>query len=81
MGQPLTGRLYPSDLTDHAGSHDQESFMLLTLAIILIILWLLGLITSYTLGGWLHILLVVAVIVLLVRLIAGRPGPPVPPAY
>ena len=52
--------------------------MLLTLAVILIILWLLGLISSYTLGGWIHILLVVAVISLLVRLIAGRPGPPPP---
>jgi hypothetical protein len=50
--------------------------MLVTLAVILIVLWLLGLISSYTLGGWLHILLVVAIIALLVRLIAGRPGPP-----
>ncbi|MEY2428164.1 MAG: hypothetical protein QOJ40_1049 [Verrucomicrobiota bacterium] len=53
--------------------------MLLTLAIVLIILWLLGMISSYTLGGWLHILLVVAVIAILVRLVSGRPGPP-PPA-
>src|SRR2546423_310321 len=52
--------------------------MLMTLAIILIVLWLLGMISSYTLGGWLHILLVVAVIAILVRLIAGRPGPPPP---
>jgi len=49
--------------------------MLLTITIILVVLWLLGMITSYTLGGWLHILLVVAVIALLIRLIAGRPGP------
>jgi hypothetical protein len=53
--------------------------MLVTIAVILIILWLLGMISSYTLGGWLHILLVIAVIALLVRLIAGRPGPPPPP--
>ncbi|HSU56646.1 MAG TPA: lmo0937 family membrane protein [Candidatus Dormibacteraeota bacterium] len=53
--------------------------MLVTIAVVLIILWLLGLISSYTLGGWIHILLVVAVIALLVRLIAGRPGPPPPP--
>jgi hypothetical protein len=51
--------------------------MLVTLAVILIILWLLGLISSYTLGGFIHLLLVVAIIALLVRLIAGRPGPPV----
>jgi hypothetical protein len=48
--------------------------MLFTLAVILVILWLLGLISSYTLGGWIHILLVVAIIAVLVRLIApGRP--------
>ena len=50
--------------------------MLVTLAVILIILWLLGLITSYTLGGFIHILLVLAIISLLVRFIAGRSGPP-----
>jgi hypothetical protein len=46
--------------------------MLYTIAVILIILWLLGLVTSYTLGGFIHILLVVAVIMILVRLISGR---------
>ena len=47
--------------------------MLWTIAIILIVLWLLGMITSYTLSGFIHILLVVALIVVLVRLIQGRP--------
>ena len=46
--------------------------MLWTIFIILLILWLLGVITSYTLGGWIHILLVLALIVLLIRLITGR---------
>jgi hypothetical protein len=46
--------------------------MLLTIAAILIILWLLGLVTSYTLGGFIHILLVVAIIVILVRIIRGQ---------
>jgi hypothetical protein len=46
--------------------------MLQTIAVILIILWLLGLVTSYTMGGFIHILLVVAVIVILVRLIGGK---------
>ena len=46
--------------------------MLWTLAVVLLVLWLLGLITSYTLGGFIHILLVVAVIFVLVRLIQGR---------
>jgi len=46
--------------------------MLWTIAVILIILWALGLVSSYTMGGFIHILLVVAVIVLLVRIIQGR---------
>ena len=46
--------------------------MLLTLAIILIILWALGLVTSFTLGGFIHILLVIAIVVILVNLITGR---------
>ncbi|HEY8099434.1 MAG TPA: lmo0937 family membrane protein [Burkholderiaceae bacterium] len=46
--------------------------MLFTIAIVLIILWLLGLVTSYTLGGFIHILLVVAVVMILVRIINGR---------
>ena len=46
--------------------------MLWTIAVILLVLWLLGLVTGYTLGGLIHILLVIAVIVLIVRLIQGR---------
>ena len=46
--------------------------MLQTIAIILIILWLLGYVTSYTMGGFIHILLVVAIILVLVRIIQGR---------
>jgi hypothetical protein len=46
--------------------------MLYTLALILIIAWLLGLVSSYTMGGFIHILLVVAIIMILVRIIQGR---------
>ncbi len=46
--------------------------MLETIAVILLILWLLGLVSSYTMGGFIHILLVVAVVVILVRVIRGR---------
>jgi hypothetical protein len=46
--------------------------MLWTIAVILVILWLLGLVTSYTLGGFVHILLVLAIIVILIRVIQGR---------
>ncbi|MBK1891790.1 lmo0937 family membrane protein [Undibacterium sp. 14-3-2] len=46
--------------------------MLYTIAVILIILWLLGLVTSYTIGGFIHVLLVIAVIMVLLRLISGN---------
>ena len=46
--------------------------MLYTIAVVLIILWLLGLVTSTTMGGFIHILLVIAVIMILVNLISGR---------
>ncbi len=46
--------------------------MLMTIAIILIVLWALGLITSYTMGGLIHVLLVIAIIVVLIRVIQGR---------
>jgi hypothetical protein len=46
--------------------------MLETIAVILIVLWLLGLVSSYTMGGFIHILLVIAVVVILVRVVQGR---------
>ncbi len=46
--------------------------MLQTIAVLMIVLWLLGLITSYTLGGFIHILLVIAVVMLLLNIINGR---------
>jgi len=46
--------------------------MLYTIAVVLIILWLLGLVSSYTLGGFIHILLVIAIVVVLLRVISGR---------
>jgi hypothetical protein len=46
--------------------------MLETLAVVLIVLWLLGFVSSYTMGGLIHILLVVAVVVILIRVIQGR---------
>jgi Family of unknown function (DUF5670) len=46
--------------------------MLWTIAVILIVLWALGLVSSYTMGGFIHLLLVLAVIVVLIRLIQGR---------
>ncbi|MDQ3186847.1 MAG: lmo0937 family membrane protein [Pseudomonadota bacterium] len=46
--------------------------MLYTIAVVLIILWLLGLVSSYTMGGFIHILLVIAIVVILLRVISGR---------
>jgi hypothetical protein len=46
--------------------------MLWTITIILVVLWIVGLVSSYTLGGWIHILLVLAVIVLIFNLLSGR---------
>lgn len=46
--------------------------MLETIAVILIVLWVLGLVSSYTVGGFIHILLVIAIVVILIRVIRGR---------
>jgi hypothetical protein len=46
--------------------------MLYTIAVVLIILWLLGLVSSYTMGGFIHVLLVIAIVVILLRIISGR---------
>jgi len=64
--------------TGHTTKHNvdnkptEDKIMLYTIAVVLIILWLLGLVTSYTVGGFIHILLVVAIIMILVKLISGR---------
>ncbi len=50
----------------------KEKYMLYTIAVILLILWLLGLVTSYTVGGFIHVLLVIAIVVILLRVISGR---------
>jgi hypothetical protein len=46
--------------------------MLWTIAVILLVLWLLGMVSSYTMGGFIHILIVIAIVVVLVRVIQGR---------
>ncbi len=47
--------------------------MLFTIAVILVVLWLLGMVSSYTVGGFLHLLLLLAIVVVLIRVIQGRP--------
>jgi uncharacterized protein DUF5670 len=63
---PLTAGFY------HLEESEKENIVLGTIVIILLVLWLLGLVTSYTLGGFIHILLVVAIVVVLIRVIQGR---------
>lgn len=50
----------------------EEIIMLETIAVILLVLWLLGMISSYTIGGFIHLLLVVAIVMMLIRVISGR---------
>jgi hypothetical protein len=51
---------------------ERKPSMLWTIFVILLVLWLLGLVSSYTLGGFIHILLVIAIVVLIIQLISGR---------
>lgn len=67
---PNGSRLFEPQYSKHI--HAKENIMLYTIAVVLVVLWLLGLVTSYTIGGFIHILLVVAIIMLLVRLISGK---------
>lgn len=55
-----------------AEKEEDSMDLLWTVAVILLVMWLLGLVTSYTLGGFIHILLVLAIVVVLIRLIQGR---------
>jgi hypothetical protein len=55
-----------------AAGQKKEDFMLYTIAMILIVLWLLGLVTGNVMGGFIHVLLVIAIVVVLLRVISGR---------
>ena len=56
----------------NARQKEKDIPMLYTIAVVLVILWLLGLVTSYTIGGFIHVLLVIALVVVLLRVISGR---------
>jgi hypothetical protein len=53
-------------------TENQGNKMLETIAVILVVLWLLGFVSSYTMGGFIHVLLVIAIVVVLIRVIRGR---------
>lgn len=55
-----------------AAAHNLEVVVLYTLAVILLILWLLGMVSGYTIGAFIHVLLVIAIVLILVQLITGR---------
>ncbi len=54
-------------------TYNMSSIMLITIAIIFLVLWLIGVVTAYTLGGLVHLLLVVALVLVVIRLIQGKP--------
>ena len=61
-----------SEVVQWSTPFHEVTYMLWTIFVILLVLWLLGLVSSYTLGGYIHILLVIAVVVLVINLITGR---------
>jgi hypothetical protein len=63
---------FQPDDCPHCGDGRVEDRMLETIAIILIVLWLLGMVSGYTLGNFIYILLVIAIVLFLVRLVSGR---------
>jgi Family of unknown function (DUF5670) len=74
-GTPIALVLFASrdaDLTSRRPARLEEADMLWTIFVILLVLWLLGMVSSYTMGGFIHILLVVAIVVVLINLIQGR---------
>ena len=68
----LSGLFGPTLAMDHDGVRKERANMLWTICVILLVLWALGMVTSYTMGGFLHVLLILAIVVLLVRVIQGR---------
>ena len=69
---PLIGRLQCSRRDSASGLEEWRHRMLETIAIILIVLWLLGVVSGYTLGNFIYVLLVIAIVLFLVRLVSGR---------
>jgi uncharacterized membrane protein len=73
--RPLRARVEPGGQRSKRAvlkSNERILAMLYTIAVVLLILWLLGLVTSYTIGGFIHVLLVIAIVVILLNVIGGR---------
>ncbi len=74
LGYNSVARLFNrgTSIAAFEGRRNERTVMLWTIAVILVILWLLGVVTSYTIGGFVHILLVLAIVMVLIRVIQGR---------
>ena len=86
LGYPFNSNIVSADLAKRQGAKqvlggftkgrfykkERKSLMLYTIAVVLLLLWLLGMVSSYTIGGFIHILLVIAIVVVLLRIISGR---------
>lgn len=72
--QKFISRRYPAITvaTGISNNAKKGTAMLYTIAVVLLILWLLGLVSAYTIGGFIHVLLVIAIVLVLLRLITGR---------
>jgi hypothetical protein len=72
--EPGTTRAIPGASVRHVTNarRDKEPFMLTTILVLLVVLWLLGMVSSYTLGGFIHVLLLIAIAMVLIRIIQGR---------
>jgi hypothetical protein len=62
----------PDNRRRHTGSSKRVTSMLMTIFVVLLVLWLLGVVSSYTMGGFIHLLLILAIAVILIRVIQGR---------
>jgi hypothetical protein len=71
-GRGIPAREHPFEPIGFLGSPIEEVAMLWTIFVILLVLWLLGVVTSYTVGGFIHVLLVIAIILAVMQLIQGR---------
>jgi uncharacterized protein DUF5670 len=70
MARPV--RTYPPDERDPTLNPEEGDLMLWTIFVILLVLWAVGMVSSYTLGGFIHLLLLIAIAVVLIRIIQGR---------
>jgi hypothetical protein len=72
VGPLINSVIRPNARQPAGATVEKDIVMLYTIVVVLLILWLLGLVSSYTLGGFIHVLLVLAIVVILLRIISGK---------